>query len=217
MEPESFTGFGSMLSHFFHPFPLALPMKKHHLITCPIFAKELAAVLPELGAEPTVQLMDYRVHNSSKVMEEEVARCVKAAGGEGAAISFLVGKECQALQPLSQIADKCGALLPAGHNCIEIILGRDKARELADNRTTVMTPAWIDMINNSIRDGFWTVEDARINLGHYDRILLLDTGLVPLADEMVMEFFELTQVPIEIVPVSLEHFKNVVSKLLADP
>lgn len=192
-------------------------MKKHHLIACPIFAKELAAVLPELAAEPMVQFMDYRVHNSAKAMAEELARCIATAGAEGAAISLLVGQECQAQLPLSQIAESCGGTLPAGHNCLEIILGRKKARVLADKRTTIMTPAWIDMINNSISDGFWTVEDVRINLGHYDRILLLDSGLVPLPDEMLMEFFDLTQVPIEIMPVSLDHFKKVVSRLLAAP
>ena len=79
-----------------------------------------------------------------------------------------------------------------------------------------MTPAWIDMITNSIADGHWTVEDARINLGRYDRIILLDYGLEPQGDEMIMEFFDLTQVPIEIVPVSLDHFKAVVRSLLAD-
>lgn len=192
-------------------------MKKHHLIACPIFAKELAAVLPEIAAEPTVQMMDYRVHNSAKIMEQELARCIETAEAEGAAISLLVGQECQAQHPLRQIAESCGALLPVGHNCLEIILSREKARALADKRTTIMTPAWIDMINNSISDGFWTVEDARINLGHYDRIILLDSGLVVLDDEMIMEFFELTQVPIEIMPVSLDHFKKVVCKLLADP
>jgi hypothetical protein len=190
-------------------------MHKHHLIACPIFAKELAAVLPEIGAAPVVEFMDYQVHNSATVMTRELARCIEAAEAEGAVISLLVGQECQAQPTLRQIAEGCGALLPEGHNCLEIILGRDEARALAAQRTTLMTPAWIAMINHSISDGHWTVEDARINLGHYDRILLLDTGLVPLDDELLMAFFDLTRVPIEIMPVSLDHFKKVVSQLLA--
>ena len=192
-------------------------MKKHHLITCPIFVKELAAVLPEIAAEPTVQLMDYRVHTSAQTMEKELARFIETARTEEAAISLLVGQECQALQPLSHIADNCGGVLPEGLNCIEIILGREKARELQDNRTTIMTPAWIQMIKDSIAAGYWTVEDARINLGRYDRIILLDSGLEPLDDEMIMEFYELSQVPIEILPVTLDHFKKVVRQLLAAP
>lgn len=192
-------------------------MKKQHLITCPIFAKELAVVLPEIAAEPTVRLMDYSVHLNAKTMEKELAGGIAAAQSEGAAISLLVGQECQALQPLSQIAATCKGALPEGRNCLEIILGREKARALQENRTTLMTPAWIRMINNSIADGYWTVEDARLNLGRYQRIILLDFGLEPLDDELIMEFFELTGVPIEIMPVSLDHFKQVVRKLLADP
>lgn len=190
-------------------------MKKHHLITCPIFAKELAAVLSQTTAAPIVKLLDYRVHFSAEIMAKEAAKGVATAGEEGAAISFLVGRECESLQPLSDISGSCGGLLPDGLNCIEIILGREKARELQENRSTVMTPAWIEMITNSIADGHWTVEDVRINLGMYDRIILLDFGLEPLADEMILEFFELTQVPIEIMPVSLDHFKQVVGELLA--
>ncbi len=190
---------------------------RHHLIACPIFAKELEAVLAKISARTTVHLMDYMVHNSAETMESELGQAIKTAQEDGAAISLLVGRECEAQQPISHIADSCCASLPDGHNCIEIILGRDRAKDLQENRTTIMTPAWIRMINNSIADGYWTVEDARINLGWYNRILLLDTGVEPLDDEMIMDFFELTQVPIEVLPVSLDHFKKVVQKLLSDP
>ena len=189
-------------------------MKKHHLITCPVFTKELAAVLSQSTTAPIVKLMDYRVHFSAEVMAKEAAKGVETAVAEGASVSFLVGRECESLQPLSSIAESCGGLLPDGLNCIEMILGQEKARELQENRSTVMTPAWIEMINNSIADGHWSVDDARINLGRYDRIIILDFGLEPLEDEMILEFFELTQVPIEILPVSLDHFKQVVDKLL---
>jgi len=93
-------------------------------------------------------------------------------------------------------------------------LGQERARALQENRTTIMTPGWIEMFNKSIAEGFWTVEDARINLGWYDKILLLDTGIEPLSEELILDFFELTQVPIEILPVSLDHFKTVVRQLL---
>ena len=190
-------------------------MKKQHLITCPIFARELAAVLAQSPAAPLVRLMDYRVHFSGAAMAREVAKGVEAARQEGAAIALLVGRECESVPSISDMAAGCGGKLADGLNCIEIILGRERARQLQENRSTVMTPAWIEMINNSIADGHWTLEDARINLGRYDRIILLDFGLEPLDDEKILEFFELTQVPIEILPVSLDHFKQEVDRLLA--
>jgi hypothetical protein len=192
-------------------------MTKHHLIACPVFARELAAVLAETAARPIVHLMDYTIHSNAMTMAAELAKGVAKARTGGTAISFLVGRECQAHQPIGQLAAACGAKLPAGHNCLEIILGRERARVLQENRTTLMTPAWITMINNAIADGHWTVEDARINLGRYERILMLDPGLEPLTDHLLLEFFDLTRVPIEILPVNLDHFKKVVHRLLADP
>ena len=188
---------------------------KNHLISCPIFAKELEAVLPEIAGGPTVKFMDYTVHLDPQAMEDQLGKSIEAAGVEGAAITLLVGQECKALQPIGQIAKACHGSLPTGHNCLEIILGRERARKLQENRTTIMTPAWIRMINNSIADGHWTVEDTRLNFGWYDKIILLDFGMELLEDEMIMEFFELTRVPIEIMEVTLDHFKEVVRKLLA--
>ena len=145
---------------------------KNHLISCPIFAKELEAVLPALTGEPLVTFMDYTVHISPQAMEQELGQAIAAARKEGATISLLVGRECKALQPIADIAGACCGSLSRGHNCLEIILGRDRAIQLQENRTTIMTPAWIRMINNSIADGHWSVEDARLNFGWYDKIIL---------------------------------------------
>lgn len=190
---------------------------KHHLISCPIFAKELEAVLAENAQPPLVRFMDYTVHNCAATMEKELHRSIRTAREDGAAITFLVGRECKAHQPIRHIADTCCGSLPDGQNCIEIILGKEKARELQQNRTTLMTPAWMQMITNSINDGHWTKEDARINLGWYDQILLLDTGVEPLDEAMILDFFELTQVPIDILPITLDHFRKVVQGLLSAP
>lgn len=77
-----------------------------------------------------------------------------------------------------------------------------------------MTPGWIEMITNLVADDRWTVEDARLSLGWYDRILLLDTQLVPLEDEKIMEFYDLVQVPIEIMAIDLDHFQSVIELLI---
>ena len=77
-----------------------------------------------------------------------------------------------------------------------------------------MTPSWIRMINQSIADGQWSVTDARVNLGWYNKILILDTGVDPLDDEQIMEFYDLTQVEIDILPVDLKHFKALLQDLL---
>ncbi len=185
-----------------------------HIIACPVLAKELQTVLATLGLTPEVHLMNYHVHINPDSMEEELNNNMEELDTENAQISLLVGKHCNARQPISTIAKQNNARLPDKRNCIELILGTDKTQELQQNRTAIMTPGWITMMNQSISDGQWTVEDARLNLGWYDQILLLDTGTEPIDDETIINFFELTQVPIDIMPVTLEHFQQEVLALL---
>jgi hypothetical protein len=60
----------------------------------------------------------------------------------------------------------------------------------------------------------WDEVDVRINLGRYDRILLIDTGVAAVPDEEILSFYDLVQVPIEIEPVNLEYFNNLINQIL---
>jgi len=63
----------------------------------------------------------------------------------------------------------------------------------------------------------WDEVDVRINLGRYQRILLLEPGLNPLNDEEILTFFDLVQVPIEVEPLELHHFRSTLTELLDGP
>ncbi len=203
----------SNLSHL-PAIPLKNQAKEKCLITCPIFKNELQAVLDVLGKTPEIRYMHYTIHNNPGVMEQELSEKLSHAKKAGENIRFLVGKNCHSKKNIVEIANSCDGRIPMARNCIEILIGKEKTRKLQKNRTSVMTPAWISMINQSINDGQWTVEDARINLGWYNQILILDTGVEPLDDELIMEFFDLIQVPIDILPVDLAYFSEVIEDLL---
>ncbi len=198
------------------PFPATSPGKSDTtcLITCPIFRNELESVLTELDLTPRINYMHYTVHNSPLKMEEELQSGVDLASKAGAETRFLVGKHCKGIRDIAEVVEDCGGKIPQARNCIDILIGTELADELQKNRTSLMTPAWIRMINQSIKDGQWTVTDARLSLGWYNKILILDTGVEPLTDEQIMEFYDLTQVEIEILPVDLEHFKRLLQDLL---
>lgn len=185
-----------------------------HIIACPVINDELQAVLHTLQIAPDVHLMNYGVHINADCMENELLHHINEINEPQQDLALLVGRHCNALQPIADIARKNNAALPMAQNCIEMILGPEKTKTLQENRTAIMTPGWIAMMQNSIKDGHWTVEDARINMGWYDQILLLDTGTTPLTDELVMSFFDLTEVPIDILKVDLGHFRKVVEQLL---
>jgi hypothetical protein len=58
----------------------------------------------------------------------------------------------------------------------------------------------------------WNKADCRINLGRYARILVIDPGLKALSDEEVFAFFDLVQVPVEVVPLALGLCQDTVAR-----
>lgn len=188
----------------------------HHIIVCPVLLRELTAILKKNHATAEIHPMDYSIHINPDLMERELQQNLHPLSSANETIGILVGTECQGRTPLTTIAQQNKAALPKEQNCIEMILGSKKTKELQQNRTAIMTPGWITMMKTSIENSTWRVEDARINMGWYDRILLLDTGVVPLDDETILEFFELTGVPIEIMVVNLNRFSRVVDRILQD-
>lgn len=197
-------------------FPVTSSLKNASpcLIACPIFRNELESVLADLKLSPNINYMHYTIHSNPKKMEEELKAGINQATKTGTEARFLVGKHCKGIRDITEIVQECGGKIPQARNCIDMLIGTELADKLQKNRTSLMTPGWIKMINQSIQDGNWSVTDARLSLGWYNKILILDTGVEPLSDEQIMEFYDLTQVEIEILPVELEHFKSLLQDLL---
>ena len=105
-----------------------------------------------------------------------------------------------------------------GSNCIEILLGEEKVRELDNECSTFyITDGWLKNWRSIFCEGDykWDAIDARMNFGRYERILLLDTGLTEFTDEEIIDFYEFTEVPIETYPITLDHLKQEILELLA--
>jgi hypothetical protein len=188
--------------------------KKTHLIYCPIFRNELRAVLGQGRGDLTLHELGYDVHNHSAIMLKQLKEGILEAQKEGCTFSMLIGRDCECDVPIRKLALENKGCVPDHINCIEMFLGREKTLELQKNRTVLMTPGWIQMIQYAIASDLWTVEDARMSLGWYDRILLLDTQVVKISDEEIMEFYDLVQVPIEMMDIDLDYFRGVVEKMI---
>jgi hypothetical protein len=185
------------------------------LIACPIFEDELKAVLPS-NSEMTLLLMDSIIHNNPKIMKQELTNAIAAVKNKNHDICLMVGCECDCDTGIKQIAKDEGAKHPSGKNCIEIILGPERTKELQNDRTIIFTQGWIKMINKSLEKGRWSEVDVRTDFGYYDRVLVLDYGTESLSDLEILSLYDLIQVPIEIEQVNLDHFKAVVKTLVEE-
>lgn len=185
------------------------------LIACEIFKHELAQVLVPRN-EIDIYWLDAALHADAKRMKIELEGAIaKVMGTAHGGIHLLFGNGCH--PDLCNIAEGCGARVPGVNNCIQAIIGPDETKRLEANRTMVVTPAWITAWPSIMAGLGWDEVDVRINMGRYDRIVLLDSGVVPITDEIILSFYDLVQVPIELEQVNLEYFRNLVSKVLGAP
>lgn len=180
------------------------------LVACKIFEKELKAVLPE-DSEIEIIWLEAALHCNLHRLEEGLKGALLSANRPGGDIKILYGTNCHPEMPL--LLKEHGVETLSVRNCLEAFLG-DRATELENGRTMIMTPGWVRAWPSIMKGLGWDEVDVRANLGRYERILLIDAGLDPLTDEEIIAFFDLTQVPIESEPLDLQHFKDIVHRLL---
>jgi hypothetical protein len=77
------------------------------------------------------------------------------------------------------------------------------------SKTFYLTPGWL-MKWRELFDRGWGIDEVELrqSFGYYDKILLFDTGVSEITDEMILEFFEYTRVPIEVEQGGLDVFKS---------
>ncbi len=174
------------------------------IVGCSVFRAELEHVL---GGSIDVEWLPSRLD----VVPGELDRALAAALDGSSAAACLYGACSPDIDPL--LARHGGRRL-AVRNCVEAFLSPEE-RAAFGERAFIMTPAllrdWRAIYVDTLG---WDEIDGRINFGVYDVIVLLDFGLEPIDDIAVLELFDFTQTPVEIVPASLDRFRELVLGLL---
>lgn len=183
------------------------------LICCEIFADELKACLDARDGTRIVWI-EAALHADPKLLEARLEQAIQTARETDPDVRLLYGRGCH--PDLPALMERFGVKTAAVKNCIEAFC-RERTRELEANRTMVMTPGWVRAWPKIMEVLGWDEVDVRINLGRYDRILLLDAGIHPLSDDEIITFFDLVQVPIEMQPLDLADFRKTLAATMAGP
>lgn len=180
------------------------------LLCCEILRNEIEQVLQ--GKNVEIKYLEAGLHTDFKKLANAIGNALDSMGNS-AEISLGYGTMCH--PDLETMACAKGIKVMQAKNCIEMLLG-DKLTELdAESRTFYITGGWLENWRKIFVDQLkWDKVDARQNFGFYERILLLDSGLVPIDDEKILEFFDYTEVPIEILPIDLSNLEKLLSAAL---
>lgn len=179
------------------------------IVVCGILKEEIVAVLRQAGLDLPVFPLAPAPCVDYAVLRRQLDGALRRAAAVADDILVVIGR-CQ--PDLEAITARYGARRLDMHDCFEALLGREERRRLDREANTFYTLAtWLPHWRRAFAEGMrWDEVDARQTFGHYERILLLDTGLHPMADEQILEFFDYTGVPIEMRPVTLENLARLV-------
>jgi hypothetical protein len=186
------------------------------ILSCGIFRFELEKLLPEIREELGIddiqaEFLPPALDVNAGLLEESVAGKLEAR--QNGKNVLLYGSMCHT--EWGRITEKSGAVYPKASNCVEILFSPERKKE-SDSSANVyyLTMGGLKLWKEIYRQGHgWDSADARVNFGYFEKIVVLDTGIFEITDEELFEFFEYTQIPVEVMKISTDYFKSLVLDL----
>jgi len=184
----------------------------YSIIACGIFEKEIEALRFELGFPIGAHYLGAGLHvdfdDLKGALVAELDKCHKD-GSEG---TIVVYGQCHPM--IEEILKPYHAALAACQNCVDAFITRKGLENKAkDGLFFYLSPGWLDAWKDIFRRLNWGQEEARMQMGSFRGSVYLDTLKDAAArEEELLEFFDFTNLPFEIMPVDLGHFKSLIIK-----
>ena len=182
------------------------------IIACGIFEKEIEALRRELGFPFEAHYLGAGLHvdfdDLKGALVAELEKCRKN-GNEG---MIVVYGQCH--PQIDEILRPYHASLLACQNCVDAFITRKGMENKAkDGLFFYLSPGWLDAWKDIFRRLNWGVEEARMQMGSFRGFVYLDTMKdAQERQEELLEFFDFTNLPFEIMPIDLGYFKSLIVK-----
>ena len=181
----------------------------HAILACGIFRKEIEQLREDLGFPFQAHYLDPGLHvdfdELSRALKSELDKCIDYQG------IIVVYGEChpkirEILKPYRTVLIDC-------QNCIDAFMTRKGMENKSkDGLYFYLSPGWLDAWRDIFYRLNWGQEETRVQLGAFKGAVFMDT--LDDAEEHeneLMEFFDYTNLPFEIIPMKLDYFKSLIT------
>jgi len=182
------------------------------IIACGIFKKEIEALRSELAFPFEAHYLGAGLHvdfdDLKMALVEELEKCQKD-GSEG---TIVVYGQCH--PGIEDILKPYHAALIECQNCVDAFITRKGVEKKANKGLFFyLSPGWLDAWKDIFCRLNWGQEEARMQMGSFRGSVYLDTMKdADAREEELLEFFDFTNLPFEMMPVDLGHFKSLIVK-----
>lgn len=176
--------------------------KKVTCLACGVFKMELATLIKQGKLDCDIISLESMLHMKPATLEQEMERAM--ATGPKDKFLILYG-DCH--PRMHEVQNRENATKVVGINCCDILLGRDVYRQLQKDQAFIFLPEWTqrwqDVFTHEL--GFGKPEVAQAFMKEYrKRLVYADTGVIPVPHKTLQEISEFFDMPVEILPVSLD-------------
>ncbi|MDD2836536.1 MAG: DUF1638 domain-containing protein [Methanothrix sp.] len=182
------------------------------IIACGIFEKEIEALRSELGFPFEAHYLGAGLHVDFDDLKGALVAELEKCQNNGTEGMIVVYGQCH--PQIDEILRPYHALLVACQNCVDAFITRKGMENKAkDGLFFYLSPGWLDAWKDIFRRLNWGVEEARMQMGSFRGCVYLDTMKdAQERQEELLEFFDFTNLPFEILPVDLGYFKSLIVK-----
>ncbi len=172
------------------------PGTRIRVLSCGILKAELNALSPSILRHLEIVLLDSILHMRPQDLESGLRRLLDSEPVGPAILAF---GDCA--PGMREICQRPGLLRLPGINCCEIVLGRERFRELRRQGTFLFMPEWTVRWREifGLELGFRDADLARDFMTEsMDSLAYVDTGVVPIPRSILREIEEHFRMPVRI-------------------
>ena len=181
-------------------------------ISCGIFKEEIEYLIRENKFPHRVIFLDAALHVNFDRLKANLVDALEKNRAEGVTMKVLYG-HCH--PDIMDILERYGAKKLAAGNCLEAFVGREEVERLNNEAISFFLSAgWINNWEKMFEAGKKDFDfNFRSMFEHYKRILVFDTGVIPLDEIKVQRFSVFTGLPMERMSITLDHFLDLIKNL----
>ena len=180
----------------------------HAIVACGVFRKEIEKLREDLGFPFRACYLDPGLHvdfdELSRALKSELDKC---SGSQGIIVVY---GECH--PKIREILKSYKTVLIDCQNCIDAFMTRKGMENKSkDGLYFYLSPGWLEAWRVIFNRLNWGMEETRAQLGAFRGAVFIDTlNDAEEHENELMEFFDYTNLPFEIIPTKLDHFKSLI-------
>jgi len=181
-------------------------------ISCGIFKEEIAYLIKSRGLDWNVVFLDAALHVNFDKLKTELVRTLEQYHGDQRELNVLYG-HCH--PDIMEILDRYGAKKLNAGNCLEAMVGREEVERLnAEGTSFFLSAGWVENWEKMFKLGKDDFNlDFTTMFSNYERIVVFDTGVIPIDDDKVKAFSEFTKLPVVRKDISLDHLQSLIDNI----